>query len=80
MCYFKFTHSNSYLTANDIHVPTARDKLWLLPVPQLFVCEDVFEQQYTSCMKVGSGGNLDLRRKYYLGLCFNHGGIVLGHI
>ena len=26
--------------------------------------EDVVEQQYTSCMKVGSGGNLGLKREY----------------
>ena len=30
---------------------------WPLPVPPL-------KQQYTSCMKVGSGGNLDLSREY----------------
>ena len=44
------------------------------------VCEDVFEQQYTSSMKVGSGGNLDLSREYprnNLGLCSIYSEIVL---
>ena len=43
--------------------------------------KEELKQQYTSCMKVGTGGNLDLSREYhkklYLGLCFIHGGIVL---
>ena len=69
---------SSKVAANDICVPTARDKYtntqrlvfnrlkWPLPgrVPQFIVCVDVFEQQYTSCMKVGSVGNLGLSREY----------------
>ena len=34
------------------------------PSTSIFVSLDVFEQQYTSCMKVGSGGFLGLSRKY----------------
>ena len=28
------------------------------------IYEDVIKQQYTSCVKVGSGGNLGLSREY----------------
>ena len=35
------------------------------PVPQFCVCYEVFKQQYTSCMKVGTGGNLGLSREYH---------------
>ena len=27
--------------------------------------KEVIKQQYTSCMKVGTGGNLDLSREYH---------------
>ena len=37
----------------------------MLPVPQFLVGEDMFEQQYPLCMKVGSGGNLGLGREYH---------------
>ena len=47
---------------------TARDAInrlkWPLPLPPFLVCWDVFKQQYTSCMKVGSDGNLGLIGEY----------------
>ena len=66
---------SSKVTANDLIAPTACLEAinwlrWLPPVPLFSVYLEVFKQQYTSCMKVGTGGN-------YLGLCFIHGGIVL---
>ena len=36
---------------------------WPLPVAPFLVCGDVFKQQYSLCMKVGSGGNLGLSRE-----------------
>ena len=34
-------------------------------MPQFLVCDDVFEQQYPSCMMVSSGGNFGLGREYH---------------
>ena len=42
----------------------ATNKLkWLLPVAPFSVCYDVFKQKFNSCMKVGSGEDLDLSRE-----------------
>ena len=38
---------------------------WPPPVPLLCVYKKVFKQQYTSCVKVGTGGNLSLSREYH---------------
>ena len=38
--------------------------------------EDVFQQKYTSCMKVGIRGNLGLSREYHEKLYFICDGIV----
>ena len=42
--------TSEYQAASDIN----RLK-WSLLVPAFLVCYSVFERQYTSCMKVGSG-------------------------
>ena len=61
---------SSKVTANDLVAPTACLEAinwlrWPPPVPLFCVYLEVFKQQYTSCMKVGTGGNLDLSREYH---------------
>ena len=56
---------SSKVTANDLVAPTARLEAinWLRwPPPVLLFCVylEVVKLQYTSCMKVGTGGNLGL--------------------
>ena len=53
---------SSYLTANDC-LEAINWLRW--PVPVFSVYSEVFKQQYTSCMKVGTGGNLGLSREYH---------------
>ena len=38
---------------------------WLPLVPLFCVCKEVFKQQYTSCMKVVTGGYLGPIREYH---------------
>ena len=38
---------------------------WPPPVPPVWFRSEVFKQHYTSCMKVGTGGNLGLSREYH---------------
>ena len=64
------THGISKVTANDLVAPTACLEAinwprWPPPLLLLSVYLEVFEQQYTSCMKVGTGGNLGLSREYH---------------
>ena len=68
----KHRHSTSHTFQRDLndHGKSAANGIrfnilkWPLPVPPSLVCENVFEQQYTSCMKVGNGRNLGLSREY----------------
>ena len=80
---FQLLVISSKVTANDLVAPTACFEAinwlrWPPPVPLFSVYLEVFEQQYTSCVKVGTGGNtIENTIRNYLGLCFIHGGIVL---
>ena len=64
---------SSKVTANDLVAPTACLEAinwlrWLPTMPIFSVYLEVFKQQYTSCMKVGTGENLSLNREYHKNL------------